>query len=391
MNHYRFPQFVATLALLLSGTPLFGQMSVAEYGALQTYFQTLHGSAQFPVAQKGFDDVESSFGPRFQTSTSKYDFHRGIDVDGVEGDDILAVTGGVFWEYREFQAGGHTVILRHDFDSTKTINGRSYDHYFTYYMHLFDDGIANNGIGTDDIVANWVSEKDNSGQGTQVSSGGHVGEMGSSGSSGGAAYADHLHMELRVGTTSSLIFQNDEPQTTQHGFDPHLHPMLLFQPYAFGGPDYTPTLQATSPYTANNDLRITYASNDEQPLLNRFEVRVVAVSDDSVVLEHTLDFNLRTGFDASEPETLDDQVTFLPYVDPTSFGDSSIVYSTELVIPESWVGVYDSSDYRIEVSAYDIWDNETAAAFMAIPEPRQLAFCIGILAACLATGRRVRR
>ncbi|NRA25664.1 MAG: M23 family metallopeptidase [Opitutales bacterium] len=219
---------------IISCSLLFGQISQSEYSALLPEFTSLHGSSSLPVAGMTFDDVESTFGPRFQQSTSQYDFHRGIDVDGTEGDDILAVADGVFWEYREFDAGGHTVILRHDFDSTVTLNGRSYDHYYTYYMHLYDPGTLT-------VINGWQEEKNNTGLGEVITAGQHIGEMGSSGSSGGLPYADHLHMEVRVGTTNSLAYQLEDLSRTQHGFDPHLHPMLFFEPETFGGPDYSPT------------------------------------------------------------------------------------------------------------------------------------------------------
>ncbi len=376
------------LGLLVTCVTARALVSTSEYASLQSFFQGLHGSTNLPVDGMTYDDVESAFGPRIQSSTDNYDFHRGIDIDGTEGDNILAVTDGVFWEYRVFSGGGNTVILRHDFDSTMTINGNSYDHYYTYYMHLWDDEVGGNGTSTDDIVSGWTAAKDNGGVGTLITAGQHIGEMGSSGSSGGDDYADHLHMEVRVGTTNSLIFQLDNPSTTQHGFDPHMNPMLFFAPYTFGDPDYDPTLEADGEYTANDDLTVVYTVNDEQPLLNRFEVEVIDESDDSVVKSYVLDYNLRSGFDASEQELLDSQDTDNPYIAPLGFGDTAIAFSAQLVLPEGWLDGYDSDGYRVEVSAFDIWGNETANMFTVVPESATFALLIGAGALLWAKRRR---
>lgn len=215
------------ITMLLGPVGLSAQITSSEYTSFLPEFSALHGSSVFPVLGKSLDDVESTFGPRVQISTNLYDFHRGIDVHGMEGDDILAVTDGVFWEYREFMAGGFTVILRHDFSTPVTLNVSQYHHYFTYCMHLND-------VGTQPVINGWVEEKNNPGNGQVITAGQHIGEMGNSGSSGGAAYADHLHMELRVGTTNSLQFQTDVPESTQHGSDPHLHSLLFPNPPSVG-------------------------------------------------------------------------------------------------------------------------------------------------------------
>ena len=68
------------------------QISKFEYSAQQSELSSMHGSTVFLVAGKTIDDVDSTFGPRHQHSTDRYDFHRGIDVDGTQGDNVLALT-----------------------------------------------------------------------------------------------------------------------------------------------------------------------------------------------------------------------------------------------------------------------------------------------------------
>jgi murein DD-endopeptidase MepM/ murein hydrolase activator NlpD len=233
---FRGPTFLLIgFFLTVSRAELRGAISASEYALMQDQFVTLQSSSVLPVSGMTFDAVESAFGPRFQTSTQRYDFHRGIDVDGTQGDNIVAVLPGRFYEYVEFSAGGFTVVLEHDFAQTVTLNGRNYDHFYTYSMHLWDDGIPGNGQSTDDLLTGVTWEKLSSGNGTPVVAGQHIGEMGNSGSSGGTPYADHLHLELRAGARTSLSFQLDNLETTtQHGFDPHLNPMVLFTPLTYG-------------------------------------------------------------------------------------------------------------------------------------------------------------
>lgn len=376
------------LIILLSSATALGQITTGEYANLQTQFSSLHGpQVYFPVAGKTTDDVESTFGPRIQHTTGLYDFHRGIDVDGDEGDDILSATGGVFWEHRTFNRGGLTVILRHDFSTPVTLNGNSYDHYFTYYMHLFDDDVAGNGVGTLDVIDGWVSEKANPGMGTSVSAGVHVGEMGSSGSSGGAPYEDHLHMELRVGTTNSLIFQTDNPTTTQHGFDPHVHPLLFFESAIFGGSDNSPTLNPEGVLDGNSDFTLAWENSDEALLLNRFEVSLIDPDSGSLIDNHVLDFNLRTGFDATEESLLDTQNVLFPYIDPESFSHGSSTFTSNLVIPEAWLQSA-TEPFQLQVDAFDIWGNVTQFEINSIPEPRLGALLAALCLPGIAVSRR---
>lgn len=374
----------------LLASPLAAQVTTSEYANLRTEFESLHGpQTYFPVAGKTVDDIESTFGPRIQHSTGLYDFHRGIDIDGTRGEDILAVTDGVFWEHRTFQRGGLSVILRHDFANPVTLNGNSYDHFFTYYLHLYDDEVAGNGNGTLDVIDGWVSEKNNPGMGTSIAAGDHIGELGNSGSSGGAPYVDHLHMEVRVGTTNSLIFQTDNPTTSQHGFDPHMHPMLFYQSAIFDGPDYSPTLNAQSDLNLNSDLTVEFESSDEAALLNRLEVSMIDADTNTTIESHVLDFSLREGFDATNAIALDTQDVLLPYIDPVSFGDNSAAFATNLIVPAAWMASA-GGPITIQVQAYDIWGNVTELEIASVPEPQVALVLAGLFLQGLAVSRRRR-
>jgi len=63
-----------------------------------------------------FSPVDFAFGPRQQFSTGKYDWHRGIDIDGeLNIDVIVAPLDGCFYDYRTTASGGNIVILEHHF------------------------------------------------------------------------------------------------------------------------------------------------------------------------------------------------------------------------------------------------------------------------------------
>lgn len=356
----------------------------AAYSDIIDSFETTRGN-QFPVDGKTYDDIESAFGVRIQSSSGLYDFHRGIDIDGTQGDDILAPVDGLFWEYREFSGGGHTIILRHDLASTVTYQGDDYNHYYTYYMHLFDDG--GGGVnGTDDVISGWTPQV------TTVNAGDLIGKMGNSGTPpGGGSYADHLHLELRFGFRSSLQFQLENPGNTQYGFDPHMNPMLLFNPYTYatsGSPVYHQNASLNGAMNAGDDITfdINY-TNDDMPLLNEITIDLKEIGSESTVKTHTLDLNQRIGFDASSTTTLDTADTTAPYFSPVTPAFAGDQYKNQLVVPGSWTSGFGSGDHKLEVTLTDLWENSETANFTLVPEPTQIA----VLTCSLLTGFAVWR
>ncbi len=364
-------QFFASILLLGFNTPL-----MAAYSDIIDAFETTRGN-QFVVAGKTFDDIESSFGTRIQSSSGLYDFHRGFDVDGTQGDNILAAADGIFWQYREFNGGGHTIILQHDLPSSIVYNGRSYDHYYTYYMHLFDD--AGGGTdGTDDVISGWTPEV------TAITAGDVIGKMGNSGTPpGGGSYSDHLHLELRFGTRSSLEFQLNNPGNTQHGFDPHLNPMLLFNPYTYatsGENVYHQNTSLASTANAGQDItfEITY-TNDDMPLLNEVTVSLEETGSGNTVKTHTLDLNQRIGFDASSTANLDTADTTKPYFSPITPAFTPTQYKNRLIIPSGWTTGFGSGDHQLNVTLKDLWENSETASFTVVPETSHYLLMSGSL------------
>lgn len=333
------------IALFFVGSP---QLPAhAAYSDIISTFDGLNDSTTYPVVGASFDNIRSTFAPRILSSSGNYDFHRGLDIEGAVNDNVVAPIAGKFEKYRSYNSCGNTVILRHDLDTPITYQGKTVDRYYTWYCHLSD--------ATDSIVANWS-------KGDPIAQGTHIGELGQSGS---ATYP-HLHFEIRVGTNNSLQYQiaNYSPISSKYfGFDPHMHPMLLFEPYTYsssGANTYTQTLTTlTSTPTAGSDVEVEYEStNDDMPLLNRIEVAI------GTSVSHTLDFNQRTGFDARSTRALDCQgrsvgnvcqAPTAPYFSPDPWSSSATNYTTNLVIPGSWTSGY--AGEPMKVTAYDLWGN----------------------------------
>lgn len=376
--------FSILLSLALAATPALSNTITAT-----EFFEQLYDSADkaiFPVAGRTLDDIESAFGPRQQQSTDLYDWHRGFDVDGTDQvDSIVAALDGYFYDYRYSSRGGYTVILEHHFadftNDTVTFHGQTVTKFYTWSLHVWDDGNEGNGTSTDDIVSGWARD-DPISQGTQIAI------LSNSGSSGGDPYAPHLHYDLRIGTNSSLEYQLDNVgSTTQWGFDPHVNPMLLFDP---GYPAPEQTLEHASGTLGADDLVFDYSVPDEYTVFNNLSVLIRDGSDLSEIASHELDLNLRTGFDASDVDLLDTQVTSVPYIDPLDSPFDTDSWSTQFVVPDAFLDEHYNQGYELVLTATDIWGNSvsTSLSLSAVPEPAQFSLVLSGFALVMSGLRR---
>jgi len=378
---------VLTVACLLAG--LAAVPARAGYEDIVAAFQIIRNETIMPVAGTTFDDVEETFGPRAQPSLAgSYDWHRGLDFDGVGGEDILAVYDGEFVKLDYSDSAGNYLVLKHTLPVSVSFGSNpdknSWTSFYTYYLHLDDEvaaRVTNN---------NWTA-------GSAIARGTHIGELGDTGGSGGEAYAMHLHFELRFGTSNPLANQiaGDGLTATDAWFDPHMHPYLLFDPEnatwrgASAATAYTQSLALQAAGTTADALNFLYTSSlDELPLVNRFLVEVRAVGSETVLLSHVLDFNQRIGFDASTNALLDEQDKTRPYLVPLAFTDGQANYMTSLAVPFGWLGAHHAADYEITVTASDIWLASTALTVSAVPEPAASAALAGGLVLGLAWWRR---
>ncbi len=361
----------------------------ADYAAVAAAFQSIYNDTVFPVVGKKFDDVEESFGPRRQPSLGgSYDWHRGIDVDGAGGEAIQAVYDATFVKLDYSASAGNYVVLKHTLPTPVAYGTnpakQSWTSFYTYSLHLDDE------VVTRVSNAGWTA-------GSAITKGTTIGLMGNTGGSGGEAYAYHLHFELRFGSSNPLENQiaGDGLTAGDAWFDPHMHPLLLFNPADTtlrgdsAGAAYTQTLSLLAPGTHAAGRTFGYVSSlDDLPLLNRYEVQVRDAVTQALLLSHVLDFNQRTGFDATTNALLDGQDKTKPYVAPQYFADGQTNFESQLVVPDEWLGAYAGAGYEVTVTASDIWLNSTSLTVSAVPEPSAYAAGAGVVALVAGLIRR---
>ncbi|NET68506.1 MAG: M23 family metallopeptidase [Moorea sp. SIO1G6] len=314
-----------------------------NYDALKAAMKSLHDQTVFPVAGKDFRHIGSTFMCRTEIDSVSSDFHRAIDIGEMDGqagdDDIVAAYDGVFWGYREYSGAGCTVRLRHQFPTPFTYHGKTVKYFYTWYCHLDKDS-------TLPIVSDWEEGKN----GEAISAGQLIGKMGKSGETN----VVHLHFEIRIGTNNSLEYQLANPKVTQWGFDPHIHPMLLYQPHA---PAASPSLTQVGSCVPGNPVVLEYAIHREQPLLNRVEIKIIDRSTEMAVKSHVVDLTLREGMDPTKTKKLDNLDRDKTHFESIPFGYHPTVseYKTKIIIPAEYIDSYFDSNYQLKIEVSDIW------------------------------------
>lgn len=393
--HSTIAPSLRALLLLLPFTAALLPSTRADYADIVAAFLSIRDDTIFPVPGATFDDIEETFGPRAQPSLAgSYDWHRGIDIDGALGADVVAAYDGTFEKIDYSTSAGNYVVIKHTLPTSVTF-GPNPDHdtwttFYTYYLHLTDETV------TFIQNQNWA-------KGDAISAGTVIGYLGATGTSGGTPYAPHLHFELRFGTSNPLENQIAVGglSTTDAWFDPHLHPLLLFNPAdpvlrgASSASTYAQTLALLDPAATSGEIPasrvVLYTSSlDELPILNALQIAVRDTATDTVVASHVLDFNQRIGFDASTNELLDTRDFSVPFLVPDAFTDSATDYTTRLYIPDSWLAAYNLPGYVIDITATDIWGAATSLSFAAVPEPAASAALAGLGVLALAARRRRR-
>jgi murein DD-endopeptidase MepM/ murein hydrolase activator NlpD len=137
-----------------------GAGAIALLVAATQYFR----SSRLPPIQSATGTVSSEYGVRWHPVHGGYRMHYGIDIAGVAGKPVRAVTDGTIEVSRYSDSAGNYVILR-----DKGVTGYA-------YMHLDRVFVA---------------------QGTRVTRGQHLGTVGATGTVTGP----HLHFEVLHGKT----------------------------------------------------------------------------------------------------------------------------------------------------------------------------------------------
>jgi murein DD-endopeptidase MepM/ murein hydrolase activator NlpD len=295
-----------------------------------TAFENINDGVFWPVPEASPTDVSSTFGPRIRSSCDCYDFHRGIDIHGEIGDDVVATYGGSVKKKTVYNNGGLTLILEHSFTDWVKLHPdkKSTKRWYSLYMHLNDTLVE---------------------EGDEITAGQHIAAVGDSGS---AAHA-HLHHEVRVGTYCSLEWAVDNPSSTCNTkeYDPHVHPFLVYAQDLMGGTEVH-FHSAIAVSGGADDGVVNVRTNDDAANVNKY-VFQVKDSAGNTIKEHVLDLNLRIGFDATSTANIDTPDQSLPYLAPIPFGYSATVWEMNLTLPSGWVGCQE--DGYVNVEAYDIW------------------------------------
>ena len=109
-----------------------------------TAFQNLQNEVSpglvWPTPSSFASFISSTFGPRRRLSCGCcYDFHRGIDIHGNTGDDVVAIYDGRVERLVTYNDGGDTIVIEHTpFDDDVTLDPTkpSTRRWFSLYMHL---------------------------------------------------------------------------------------------------------------------------------------------------------------------------------------------------------------------------------------------------------------
>lgn len=103
--------FRSILLLSLLGT----SYSAVDY---ITAFQNLQNadnpSLAWPTPNSNVANISSTFRPRKKVSCDGcYDFHRGVDIHGEIGDDVVAIYDGHVEKKTAYADGGLTLVIEH--------------------------------------------------------------------------------------------------------------------------------------------------------------------------------------------------------------------------------------------------------------------------------------
>jgi murein DD-endopeptidase MepM/ murein hydrolase activator NlpD len=237
---------------------------------------------RLPWPVEGLPVIAATFGPRWQGSQQRFDFHRGLDLAGERGASALAVADGVVRGVypvgsESYPTGGNVVVVEHPIEGDLSFHGAAVDTLYAVYMHL--DSV--------DVLADEA-----------VAAGSRLGGIGDS----GAAENVHLHFELRVQSHCSLQYQLAHPDAScVTGYDPHVNPLLFL--VGEGGDGFEVEV---SPCEQGWTARV-FAS--------RSDLDLDAIRTDA----GAVGFDAREGLDASSPEALDDLDLGWVALEPANF------------------------------------------------------------------------
>lgn len=297
-------------------------------------------SATLPVNPATYN-LASSFGPRLQSGDgSRYDFHRGIDLAGNEGDSVFAIASGTLYKaYKSgsssFPGGGNVVVIRHDLKTPILFHEKKVTRVYSFYFHLKSFGPA---------ATTYI----NTGKTSTMMAGDLVGLMGHT----GKASFNHVHLEVRLQTPCSLEYQLENPSSScsGYGYDPHINPLPLFA-------DKLGDYQLSVNEVRDDLVVFDYSADHDHADINSLEIIMYSASNPSKILKLTeMDYNNRIGLDASTTSALDNPDLGDLLIAPSAFGDGPQDGQFYYSIDPTLKSIY--PDLTIEATLYNATGDE---------------------------------
>lgn len=264
-------------------------------------------------------EISDPFGSRYlakNTSTGGYDFHRGLDLQGIEGDTVYSIATGTVYKVQDdceagtsgcgFPNGGKVVIVEHP--RTFNFNGKSYTKYYSVYLHLQDFDIGNNQILQ---------------TGQSVELGSPIAKLGRTN-----ANYPHVHFEIRLGGINI---------NSSKGIDPTVNPLYFLD-------EVNNVYQDTNNYTvcvSKSPLKVSLASSNKELDFNEIEIQSAGET-------RKINFSTKEGIDLTQ---VDDSSPFnLVKITPLDFKYNTPEYLIDFEFPG-----LEENFTRIFVR--DIWGN----------------------------------
>ncbi|MFK7928786.1 MAG: M23 family metallopeptidase [Myxococcota bacterium] len=245
--------------------------------------------------------LESGFAPRRLIQGDRDDFHTGQDFYADKGTPVLATQGGTVFRVQPTDGDrlSNRVILAHAIPSFEW-QGEPIDTLYTFHGQL----------DTIDVV-----------EGDDVSAGDVIGTVGDT----GGVSTPHLHFEARLGTHCSLAFSTANPESScARSYDPAVNPLRILPR------DQNLSFVLNFNEEDSSELFVQTRRNDQD--WSRVETNF-----------GTLDFDLRTGMDATSATAIDNLdfgwVKIVP--DSTSGEGGRAAWRLQFAEQPAWVEVID--------------------------------------------------
>ena len=244
-----------------------------------------------------------------------FDFHPVIDVEGIEGDRVVAVYNGTVSRITSFSCGGLVVEIQHDFAHPVIFH----DHpdpirtWYSRYEHLSDTLVS---------------------EGQRIEGGDVIGKVGRSGN------CDETTGPLAV-LHFAVLLSNSNPPQQDLDYDPRVHPFLAL-PFNNILHNWSPLLIQRSDVGVQSEGSIEIQTRNVRPDVYRIVTRILRDSDDQELSSHVIDFNKREGVNLSLPLGHYHNMMYTPNLSephllPAHFDRSEGVWSATLFIPSLWV------------------------------------------------------